>query len=100
MPDLRDRLGTPLAMLQLMSAVKIGPSRQVVIPKHIYDELELAPGDYLEATHQGGKLVFTPKALVDKPLPASLARAPLHEARPRRAARTKARNESPTRGAR
>jgi AbrB family looped-hinge helix DNA binding protein len=50
-----------------MSAVKISPSRQVVIPKHIYDELELTPGDYLEVTQLDGKVVFTPKTLVDKP---------------------------------
>ena len=31
-----------------MPAVKIGVSRQVVIPKKIHDKLGLAPGDYLE----------------------------------------------------
>ena len=49
-----------------MPAVKIGPSRQVVIPKRIYDELGLVPGDYLEVAADGGKVTFTPKALVDK----------------------------------
>ena len=50
-----------------MPAVKIGASRQVVIPKRIYDEMGLAPGDYLEVELCQGKLTFTPKTLVDKP---------------------------------
>ena len=51
-----------------MAAVKIGVSRQVVIPKKIHDKLGLAPGDYLEVEVERGKVVMTPKALVDKPL--------------------------------
>lgn len=46
--------------------VKLGVSRQVVIPKKIHDELGLAPGDYLEVTVAGGNVVFTPKTLVDR----------------------------------
>lgn len=49
-----------------MPAVKIGVSRQVVIPKQIHDQLGLTPGDYLEVELQEGKVVFTPKTLVDK----------------------------------
>lgn len=49
-----------------MPAVKIGASRQVVIPKRIYDQLGLAPGDYLEVELRDGRLTFTPKTLVDK----------------------------------
>lgn len=49
-----------------MPAVKIGASRQVVIPKRIYDQLGLAPGDYLEVELHDGRLTFTPKTLVDK----------------------------------
>lgn len=49
-----------------MPAVKIGISRQVVIPKKIHDELGLAPGDYLEVEVDKGKVVLTPKALVNK----------------------------------
>lgn len=49
-----------------MPAVKIGVSRQVVIPKRIYDQLGLTPGDYLEVELHDGKLTFTPKTLVDK----------------------------------
>ena len=51
-----------------MPTVKIGASRQVVIPKKIHDQLGLAPGDYLEVDIQQGKVVFTPKRLVDKHL--------------------------------
>ena len=56
-----------------MAAVKIGVSRQVVIPKKIHDTLGLAPGDYLEVEVERGKVVMTPKALVDKPLEKRLA---------------------------
>lgn len=49
-----------------MAAVKIGTSRQVVIPKKIHDDLGLTPGDYLEVEVQRGKLVMTPKTLVNK----------------------------------
>jgi len=51
-----------------MPAVKIGVSRQVVIPKKIHDELGLHPGDYLEVGVQGHQVVLTPKTLVEKRL--------------------------------
>ena len=51
-----------------MPAVKIGKSWQVVIPKRTHDELGLAAGDYLEVTTTDGKVVLTPKELVDKRL--------------------------------
>ena len=57
-----------------MPAVKIGASRQVVIPKRIYDQLGLAPGDYLEVELNDGRLTFTPKTLVDEPRAAQPAR--------------------------
>jgi AbrB family looped-hinge helix DNA binding protein len=49
-----------------MEAVKLGRSRQVVIPKKIHDALGLAPGDYLEVELRENRVVFTPKTLVDK----------------------------------
>jgi AbrB family looped-hinge helix DNA binding protein len=49
-------------------AVKIGVSRQVVIPKKIHDQLGLEPGDYLEVELEGDRVVLTPKALVEKRL--------------------------------
>jgi AbrB family looped-hinge helix DNA binding protein len=54
------------------AAVKIGISRQVVIPKRIHDQLGLAPGDYLEVALEGDRLILTPKALVEKRLAESL----------------------------
>ncbi len=51
-----------------MPTVKIGVSRQVVIPKKIYDELGLAPGDYLEVELEDDHVVLTPKILIEKRL--------------------------------
>ncbi|MBI3871705.1 MAG: AbrB/MazE/SpoVT family DNA-binding domain-containing protein [candidate division Zixibacteria bacterium] len=51
-----------------MAAVKVGVSRQVVIPKKFYDELGLTPGDYLEVEREGDKLVLIPKTLIEKRL--------------------------------
>jgi AbrB family looped-hinge helix DNA binding protein len=50
------------------AAVKIGVSRQVVIPKRIHDQLGLEPGDYLEVELDGDRVVLTPKALIEKRL--------------------------------
>jgi AbrB family looped-hinge helix DNA binding protein len=50
-----------------MPTVKLGASRQIVIPKKLYDELGLAAGDYLNVElYEGGKLLVTPKELVDR----------------------------------
>jgi AbrB family looped-hinge helix DNA binding protein len=50
-----------------MPTVKLGTSRQIVIPKKLYDTLGLAPGDYLEVElYEGNRLLVTPKELVDK----------------------------------
>jgi AbrB family looped-hinge helix DNA binding protein len=50
-----------------MPTVKLGASRQIVIPKKLYDDLGLAAGDYLEVElYEGRKLLVTPKELVDK----------------------------------
>jgi len=55
-----------------MAAVKIGVSRQIVIPKKVYDHLHLSPGDYLDVEVEGDRLILTPKELVDKRLADSL----------------------------
>lgn len=52
----------------IMSAVKIGASRQVIIPKKVYEELGLAAGDYLDVQVRDGNLLMSPKTLVDKPI--------------------------------
>lgn len=49
-----------------MAVVKIGQSRQVVIPKGIWDQLGLEAGDYLEGTVEEDRIVFLPKKLVSK----------------------------------
>lgn len=60
----------------MMLTVKIGVSRQIVIPKRLFDQLGLVPGDYLEVTPQGRGLVMIPKTLVDKPLESVQGREP------------------------
>jgi AbrB family looped-hinge helix DNA binding protein len=49
-----------------MSIVKVGKSRQVVIPKELWDALNLEAGDFFEVIEDSGRLVFTPKQLVDR----------------------------------
>jgi len=56
-----------------MPTVKIGVSRQVVIPKKLYERLGLVPGDYLEVELEDHRLVLTPKMLVEKRLAEALA---------------------------
>jgi len=47
-----------------MPTVKLGRSRQIVIPKKLYDALGLAPGDYLEVElYTDNRLLVTPKEL-------------------------------------
>ncbi len=55
-----------------MPAVKLGTSRQVVIPKKLHDQLRLRPGAYLEVEAKNGKLILTPKALAEKDFEARL----------------------------
>ncbi|MBI4444547.1 MAG: AbrB/MazE/SpoVT family DNA-binding domain-containing protein [Acidobacteria bacterium] len=53
------------------ATVKIGRSRQVVIPKAMHDELGLKPGDLLEVKLRRNQVVFTPR-LVDRELALAL----------------------------
>jgi AbrB family looped-hinge helix DNA binding protein len=59
----------------LMSAVRLGVSRQIAIPKKLHDELGLKPGDFLEVERQGSHLILTPKMLVTKEVEARLAQS-------------------------
>ncbi|MGH7836405.1 MAG: AbrB/MazE/SpoVT family DNA-binding domain-containing protein [Candidatus Binataceae bacterium] len=52
--------------------MKLGASRQVVIPKRIHDRLGLRHGDYLEVNLERDGVVFRPKALVEKRLAEAL----------------------------
>ena len=45
---------------------KIGTSRQVAIPKKIYDRLNLEAGDYVEIVTENDRLIFTPKVFIEK----------------------------------
>jgi len=49
-----------------MPVVKVGRSRQVVIPKEIWDQLGLEAGDYFEVEVEEGRIVFVPKKLLSK----------------------------------
>lgn len=44
---------------------KIGQRRQVVIPKQVFDDLQLREGDFMEVTIEHGRLAMRPKRLVD-----------------------------------
>ena len=59
--------------MNTQTLVKIGASRQVVIPKHIYDELDLEPGDYLGVEKEDKKIVFEPQTLMSRELAAGIA---------------------------
>jgi AbrB family looped-hinge helix DNA binding protein len=48
-----------------MPISKLGQRRQVVIPKAICDELGLQEGDFVEVTSAQGKVIITPKKMVD-----------------------------------
>ena len=45
---------------------KIGTSRQVAIPKKIYDRLNLDAGDYVEVVAENNRFIFTPKVFIEK----------------------------------
>ena len=49
-----------------MPLVKITRSRQVTIPKELFDELELRHGDYVEISRRGDQLVMRPKVVIDR----------------------------------
>lgn len=49
-----------------MPTVKAGKSRQVVIPKEIWDEMDFSPGEYFDVKVVKGNLVLVPKKLVDR----------------------------------
>jgi AbrB family looped-hinge helix DNA binding protein len=54
------------------NVVKLGASRQVVIPKAIHDRLGLHPGDYLEVRLNKNRVVLTPQTLVERRLAEAL----------------------------
>ena len=56
------KISTPKALL---TTVKLGPSRQIAIPKKVHDQLGLTPGTIFEVQIRAGSLVYTPKSLAD-----------------------------------
>jgi AbrB family looped-hinge helix DNA binding protein len=50
---------------QAAAVSRIGQRRQVVIPKAVFDALQLQEGDFLEMTVERGRLAIRPKRLVD-----------------------------------
>ena len=49
-----------------MSIVRVKNKYQVVIPESVRDQIRLEVGDVLEAKAERGKIVFTPKSIVDR----------------------------------
>jgi len=49
-----------------MPTTRVSPKHQITIPKPVFDEVKLEPGDILEAIAENGKIVLTPKRLADK----------------------------------
>ena len=48
-----------------MPLVKISPKHQVVIPKKIFEHLNLAPGDLVDVSLEDNYIVVKPKKVVD-----------------------------------
>ncbi|MCI0533061.1 AbrB/MazE/SpoVT family DNA-binding domain-containing protein [bacterium] len=55
-------------LAQKLPKVKIGRSRQVAIPKKLYDSLRLVPGDYMEIKLIENHLILTPHTFIEKRL--------------------------------
>jgi len=49
-----------------MDIVTVKNKFQIVIPQHVRKLAHIEIGDLLEAGVEGGKIVFTPKSLVDR----------------------------------
>lgn len=49
-----------------MPLVKITRSRQVTIPKELFEKLDLHQGEYIEITQDGNQLILRPKQIVDR----------------------------------
>ncbi len=49
-----------------MALVRVGPKRQITIPKAVSNRLHLEPGDLVEVQAEGGRMLLIPKRLVDR----------------------------------
>jgi AbrB family looped-hinge helix DNA binding protein len=55
-----------------MAIVTVKNKYQVVIPRHVRDEIGVAIGDVFEAKAEKGKIVFEPKSIVDRGIAESM----------------------------
>jgi AbrB family looped-hinge helix DNA binding protein len=51
-----------------MNIVTVKNKFQIVIPQHVREQVHIEVGDVLEADVEGGKIIFTPKSLIDRHL--------------------------------
>ncbi len=51
-----------------MDIVTVKNKFQIVIPQNVREQVHIEIGDFLEAGVENGKIIFTPKSLVDKHL--------------------------------
>jgi len=49
-----------------MPTTRVSPKHQITIPKPVFDAIRLEVGDVLDASVHNGKIVLTPKNLIDK----------------------------------
>ncbi len=49
-----------------MDIVTVKNKFQIVIPHHVRERLRVEVGDLLEAGVENGKIIFTPKSLIDR----------------------------------
>ena len=56
-----------------MAIVTVKNKYQVVIPRHVRDEIGVSVGDVFEAKAEKGKIVFVPKSVVDRSIAESIA---------------------------
>lgn len=56
-----------------MAIVTVKNKFQVVIPRHVREEIGVSVGDVFEAKADKGKIVFEPKSIVDRGIAESVA---------------------------
>lgn len=58
-----------------MDIVTVKNKFQIVIPRHVRNQVHIEIGDVLEAAVENGKITFTPKSVIDRHLAEGLADA-------------------------